>query len=91
MIQGPFNQNTEEIFEPLSAIQMVEPNKNLYFRTLGKIRAQETLSMAWARAVACAAILLLGTGLYFTFNHGEVLENDVSNNVCITNNNLYNE
>jgi len=80
-----------EVFEYLEKIKKVEPNTNLYAKTLSEIKRQNVIPLFWVRAVACLLIAFISTEFYFSLGKSHSNSKDISSVIYQTNNILYNE
>jgi hypothetical protein len=85
------NKDMKQVFEHLANIKTVEPNVNLYEKTVVKIQGQNVIPMFWVRTVACLLVAFISTQFYFTFSKNHSDSKDISSVIYKTNNILYHE
>jgi len=91
MMKNSSNNDMKQVFEHLANIKKVEPNANLYSKTLGKIQGQNVIPVFWVRAVACLLVAFISTEFYFIFSKNHSDSKDISIVIYKTNNILYHE
>lgn len=81
----------EEAFELISQIKEVEPNSNLYTKTLNKIQNRKQISTIWILAAASLIIGLFSAEIYVTVKTEKSSKNEISYSIYKSNNDLYND
>ena len=81
----------EEAFELISQIKEVEPNSNLYTKTLNKIQNRKQISTIWILAAASLIIGLFSAEIYVSVKTEKSSKNEISYSIYKSNNDLYND
>jgi hypothetical protein len=84
-------QDITAAFSLLHQIKKVEPNPDLFTKTLNRIRKKNIIPWFWVRAVACLLMIIFASEFYILIRKSHTPSQNISVMIYKTNNYLYNE